>query len=183
MQDSCERIRQRSQRSRRAQRALRSGAAAHAARVLLRIVAGLFGLAAAAVVAVRCWWPASRSPSAYPEPARDRQPHRLPAEAADAHLLRRRRAARRVRRGAAQLRADRRDPEGDAGRGAGGRGRALLSAPRRQLRERASAPGWPTSARRAAPRAPRPSRCRSRATSICRPRKHLLARSTRCCFR
>ena len=32
-------------------------------------------------------------------------------------------------------------------------------------------------------RAHRPSRCRSRATSTCRPRRHSLARSTRCCFR
>ena len=117
------------------------------------------------------------------QPARDQQPHRLPAEAADARLLGRRRAARRVRRGAAQLRADRRDPEGDAGRRARGRGRALLQAQRRQLRERRSAPAWPTSASPAAPRAHRPSRCRWRAISICRPRRHLLARSTRCCSR
>ena len=117
------------------------------------------------------------------QPARDRQPHRLPAEAADARLLGRRRAARRVRRGAAQLHADRRDPEGDEGRRAGGRGRALLPARRRRLRGRASAPAWPTSAKARSARAPRPSRCRWRATSICRPRKHLLARSTRCCWR
>ncbi len=68
--------------------------------------------------------------------SRDRQPPRLPAEAADARVLRRRRAPGRVRRGAAQLRAHRRDPEGDAGRGARRRGREVLPAQRRQLRER-----------------------------------------------
>ena len=96
--------------------------------------------------------------------------------------LGRRRAARRIRRGAAQLRADRADPEGDAGRGARHRGRALLPARRRRLRRRASAPGWRTSARRAA-RARRRSRCRSRATSTCRPRRPSPARSTRSCWR
>ena len=77
-----------------------------------------------------------RAGGGLPQPARDRQPHRLPAEAADARLLGRRRAARRVRRGAAQLHADRADPQGDAGRRARHRGRALLQAQRRRLRQR-----------------------------------------------
>ena len=79
-----------------------------------------------------------RAGGGLPQPARDRQPHRLPAQAAAAGLLGRRRAARRVRRGAAQLHADRADPEGDEGRGPGDRGRALLQAQRRRLQGRAA---------------------------------------------
>ena len=115
-----------------------------------RVVLTLLGLAASAAVAA-VLLAAHRAGGRLSQPARDRQPDRLPAEAADARLLGRRRAARRIRRGAAQLHADRADPEGDAGRRARHRGRALLRAQRRRLQGRASAPAWPTSARRAAP--------------------------------
>ena len=113
-------------------------------RVIVRIVAGACSgwrrrRRCAVVMLV-----GDRAGGGLPEPARDRRPDRLPAEAADAHLLGRRRAARRVRRRAAQLHADRADPEGDAGRGAGGRGRALLRARRRRLQGRAARRRWPT---------------------------------------
>jgi hypothetical protein len=115
-----------------------------------------------------------------PQPARHRRPDRLPAQAAaavsvaDGVLLGEFGEERRTSRRSP-------DPQGDEGRGAGHRGRALLPARRRRLQGRGCAPRWPTCATLAA-RARRPSPCRWRATSTCPPRRPSPARSTRSCW-
>ena len=101
----------------------------------LRALAGLLGLVVAGAVAAALVAAIALAVS-YPNlpdigSLTDYRP-KLPMR----DLLRRRRAARRVRRGAAQLHADRRDPEGHAGRRARRRGREVLPAQRRQLRQR-----------------------------------------------
>ena len=75
---------------------------------------------------------------AYPQPARHRQPHRLPAQAAAACVLGRWRAVGRVRRGTPHLRADPRNPQGDEGRRTRHRGRQLLQPQRRGLQRHAA---------------------------------------------
>ena len=74
-----------------------------------------------------------RARGGLPQPAGHFGPVRLPAQAAAARLLGRRRADRRIRRGAAQPDADRGHPQGHEGRGAGHRGLAFLFARRRRL--------------------------------------------------
>ena len=106
--------------------------------------------------------------SAYPNLPVARGAHRLPAQDPAAHLHRRRRADRRVRRGAARGRRDRATcPQQLKQRDPRGRGRALLPARRRRLPRRA-ARGLRQPRRRAAGgRARARSPCRSRATSSC----------------
>jgi hypothetical protein len=79
---------------------------------LLRMLAWVAGLGVGGGLG-RGRGPAARGAGAgrgLPQPARHRQPDRLPAQAAAAGAFVRRRAAGRVRRGAAHLHADRPDP-------------------------------------------------------------------------
>ena len=109
-----------------------SDAPASTLRLVVRSVSLLFGVLAVGVVTLLLLIGISLA-VAYPNLPEIGGIDRLPAEAAAAHLLGRRRDDRRVRRGTAQLRAHRRDPEGHEGGRALDRGRRLLPPPRREL--------------------------------------------------